>query len=325
MAEITNRTGKRSSNWGLIPMALTACFMWGSAFPAIKNAYRLLGLEASNSSGILLFAGLRFIAAAAIVFLFSVVIPKTKIRVHRNAQLELFSYALLSISLTYFFFYRALSHGSGGKLSIINASSAFVAIILSYILGFERRLRPQIVWALILGFSAILLIHWQAGLSLDFRFEAEGAMFAAASTSAVATLWSKTLLRRVDAFSLCFFQLGYGGLVLAGIGLLLGGRFTLQEPLSALSLLNFVWLPLISSVAFTLFTLALGRYPVSQVQIFKSTIPFFSTFLSAWLLKEPFFTVKNSLALCLVIVSIMLIHWPIRGGGQHVSSIQRSS
>ena len=52
---------------GLILGCLVCCALWGSAFPCIKIGYALFGIPAHDSASQLLFAGLRFTLAGALV------------------------------------------------------------------------------------------------------------------------------------------------------------------------------------------------------------------------------------------------------------------
>lgn len=52
---------------GLILGCLVCCALWGSAFPCIKIGYGLFGIPAHDSASQLLFAGLRFTLAGALV------------------------------------------------------------------------------------------------------------------------------------------------------------------------------------------------------------------------------------------------------------------
>ena len=50
-------------------LATLCCFLWGSAYPAIKNGYALLHIAPSDIASQMLFAGWRFALAGLILLL----------------------------------------------------------------------------------------------------------------------------------------------------------------------------------------------------------------------------------------------------------------
>ena len=100
------------------------------------------------------------------------------------------------------------------------------------------------------------------------------------------------------------YQLTVGGLALLLIGFVTGGTlsgFTFKS--TAL----LAYLVILSSAAFSLWTILLKYNRVSMVTVFNFMVPIFGTLLSALFLNESFLEWKNALALLLVCSGIWLV------------------
>ncbi|MDO4471393.1 MAG: EamA/RhaT family transporter, partial [Bacillota bacterium] len=65
-----------TNNFVVTVLALLCCLLWGSAFPCIKIGYELFEIGANDTFSQILFAGVRFTVAGALVILFSSVSAK---------------------------------------------------------------------------------------------------------------------------------------------------------------------------------------------------------------------------------------------------------
>ena len=50
-----------------IPLAMLACFLWGSAFPCVKIGYRLFNVDTSAVPNIWMYAGVRFTMSGILI------------------------------------------------------------------------------------------------------------------------------------------------------------------------------------------------------------------------------------------------------------------
>src|SRR5690606_6429065 len=57
-------------------LATLCCLLWGSAYPAIKGGYALLGVAASDTAAQMLFAGWRFLLAGVILLAVTAALKK---------------------------------------------------------------------------------------------------------------------------------------------------------------------------------------------------------------------------------------------------------
>jgi drug/metabolite transporter (DMT)-like permease len=105
----------------------------------------------------------------------------------------------------------------------------------------------------------------------------------------------------MDAVVLTGYQLAIGGLALLLIGFGAGGTLT---GFTVKSTALMAYLVVLSSAAFSLWTLLLKYNRVSMVTVFNFMIPVFGTLLSAMFLDERFWELKNGIALALVCLGI---------------------
>lgn len=129
-------------------------------------------------------------------------------------------------------------------------------------------------------------------------------MLAAFMTS-VSAIYSKKISQNKDAYTVTGYQLAVGGLALILIGYLLGGNLS---NFNAKSTLLLMYMALLSSVAFALWSQLLKYNKVGVISIFNFLIPIFGTILSAIVLKENIFDIKIFVALILVCVGIYLVY-----------------
>ena len=299
-------------------MALLCTFLWGSAFPSIKVGYRLFSIGGNDTASQMLFAGYRFTLAGILTLLIGWVsnrrfpVPKKKIRK------KIMILGLLQTTFQYLFFYIGLSHTEGSKGSIITASNYFFAIVMAHFWFTKKRgysgddrmnLRKTV--GCLLGLAGVVLVNFTAnGFGGEFSLTGEGCMVASSLVAAVASVYVKTFAAEENTFTITGWQFLFGGLILAAVGLFSGGSvqgFTVKS-----SLLLF-YMSIISSVAFSLWTLLLKHNPVGKVSIYGFTNPIFGVLLSGLILGENAFTLKNLAALLCVCAGILTVNLRIKG------------
>ena len=129
-------------------------------------------------------------------------------------------------------------------------------------------------------------------------------MLAALSLS-VASIYGKEITRKLDPFLVSGYQLSIGGIILILLGYVFGGTlsgFTIES----ISLL--MYMALLSSVAFSIWTILLKYNKVGFISMFNFLIPIFVSILSAIFLGENIFDIKILIALILVCFGIYLVY-----------------
>ncbi len=282
-------------------VASLCCLLWGSAYPAIKNGYALFNIAADDIPSKLVFAGYRFILAGLVLLVIAALGKKT-LRLDRRTLGQVSLLGLTQTGLQYVFFYIGLAYATGVKSSIMNATGTFFSVLMAHWIYKNDRLSANKALGCIVGFAGVMVVNFSDGLlSFEFTLLGEGFIVIAALVLSAASIYGKKLSQRMDAVVLTGYQLAIGGLALLLIGFGAGGTLT-GFTLKSTALM--AYLVVLSSAAFSLWTLLLKYNRVSMVTVFNFMIPVFGTLLSALFLDERFWELKNGIALALVCFGI---------------------
>lgn len=309
----------KSPTLRLLPFATLCCLLWGSAYPAIKGGYALLGIGRDDSAAQLVFAGWRFLLAGGLLLAWGYAQGRRlqAPAATREAKLgagkgglpiwaTLLALGLVQTSLQYVFFYIGLAHTSGVKASILNATGVFFSVLLAHFLVADNRLDARKALGCALGFGGVMVVNLlgRAPLESGVSLRGEGFVVLAALVLAAASLWGRRLSQRMDSLLMTGWQLGLGGAALLLGGLAGGGHVSGWGP-SSLALLGYM--AVLSAVAFAVWAALLLQHPVAQVAVFNFLIPIFGALLSAVFLGESVLQWRNALALALVCGGIWLV------------------
>lgn len=289
----------------VVLLASFCCFLWGSAYPAIKNGYAMFGIAANDIPSKMVFAGYRFAFAGLLLLIFALA---TRRNIFVMNARNLFSTSLLGLtqtSLQYTFFYIGLAYTTGVKSSIMNSTGTFFSVLLAHFIYHNDRLSPLKIAGCLIGFVGVMVVNFSPDL-LDFNFTllGEGCVVVAAFILSAATIYGKKLSQTMDSVVLTGYQLSIGGVALVVLGYATGGTltgFTLQST----ALMGYM--VLLSSAAFSLWTVLLKYNRVGLVAVFNFLIPVFGAVLSAIFLGESILEWKNVAALLLVCGGIWLV------------------
>ena len=107
---------------------LTAIFctlLWGTAFPFIKVGYSAFEIEESDIGSKLIFAGMRFMLAGFMAFLFLWISKRKPPTLSKKDILPICSLGVVQTGLQYIFTYIGIGFTSGTNTSIITAFASF--------------------------------------------------------------------------------------------------------------------------------------------------------------------------------------------------------
>ncbi|MFS0790587.1 DMT family transporter [Brevundimonas phoenicis] len=187
----------------------------------------------------------------------------------------------------------------------MNATSVFFSVVLAHYLYADDRLNGRKALGCLIGFLGVVVVNLGgAGLGFDFTLLGEGFIVIAAFMLAAASIYGKQISREMDPMVMTGWQLFIGGAVLTGGGWATGGHL---EALNAASGALLLYLALLSSVAFAVWSLLLKHNPVGLIAAFNFLIPVFGVTLSAVFLGESMFKWSYLIALILVCVGIWLV------------------
>lgn len=292
--------------------ALLCCALWGSAFPCIKMGYSWLHIEGTGSQ--ILFAGYRFFLAGVLTFIIGCIMEKRVLTMKKSSVPYILRQGLLQTTVQYVFFYIGMANTTGSKGSIINASNVFVSIIAAHFMLKSDKMTWKKGAGCVLGLAGVIVINLAPGaLDGGFSLMGEGMIFVCTVAYGISTVVLKMISDKESPMTITAYQILFGSLFLIAIGLALGGRvsgFTLK------SVILLFYMALLSTVAFSLWTMLLKYNPVGKVAIYGFTIPIFGVFMSAVFLGEQIFSVKNLLALLLISFGILLVNGVVAPHGK---------
>jgi len=290
---------------GVFLLATLCCALWGSAFPAVKNGYALLKVAPTDIASQLLFAGWRFALAGAILLIVAMAMKKPVLAMSRRQAGQVALLGLTQTAIQYVFFYIGLAHASGVKSSIMNATSVFFSVVLAHFIYADDRLSGRKALGCLIGFMGVVVVNLGGGaLGFDFTLLGEGFIVIAAFVLAAASIYGKRLSRSLDPMVMTGWQLFIGGLMLTAAGMGMGGELQGFDLRSSALLL---YLALLSSVAFAVWSLLLKHNPVGMIAAFNFLIPVFGVSLSALFLGESMLRWSYLIALILVCAGIWLV------------------
>jgi drug/metabolite transporter (DMT)-like permease len=289
----------------VILTATLCCLLWGSAYPAIKNGYAMLGIAQEDIPSKLVFAGYRFVFAGLVLLALAGLTGKTVFRLGTGVLGPLTLLGLTQTTLQYIFFYVGLAWTTGVKGSILNATGTFFSVVLAHYLYRNDRLTLRKTLGCLVGFAGVMVVNVSAGgLNFDFTLLGEGFVVMAALVLSAATIYGKKISQRMDSVVMTGWQLAIGGLALLLGGFAAGGALSGFTPASSALL---VYMVVLSSAAFALWGILLKYNRVSVVAAFNFLIPVFGALLSALFLDENILEWKNAAALLLVCAGIWLV------------------
>lgn len=288
----------------VVVFALTAAIAWGWAYPLIKLGFGEFAITQTMTGSKMLFAGIRFAISGLIILAIAGAARRSFKVCSASGWGYILLFSLMNTSLHYAFFYIGLSHSEGARAAILNSLSVFSLVLLACVFFKSDRLTANKIIGCIVGFAGVLALNLGGGESGGFTFMGDGMIILNTLCSAIASLMTRGLGRRVDVFVGTGYSLAIGGVVLLFAGLFAGGT------IPAVTFAGLVILGLlicISTLGFALYNKLLSCNPVGKVAIFNSLIPAVGALTSCLCLSEPFYW-KYVVAALLATAGIYIIN-----------------
>jgi drug/metabolite transporter (DMT)-like permease len=284
--------------------ALTAAIAWGWAYPLIKLGFEEFQITPEMTSSKMLFAGVRF-ACSGLILLIIARLTKRDFSVKKKSSWAfILVFTLINTALHYAFFYIGLSHSEGARAAILNSLSVFSLVLLACVFFKSDRLTANKIIGCLVGFAGVLALNVGSGDSGSFTLMGDGMIILNTLCSAIASLMTRGLGRRVDVFVGTGYSLAIGGVVLLFAGVFAGGTIP-TVTFAGVVILGL--LICISTLGFALYNKLLSCNPVGKVAIFNSLIPAVGALTSCLCLSEPFYW-KYVVAALLATVGIYIIN-----------------
>lgn len=266
--------------------ALTAAVLWGWAYPIIKIGFQEWGITPDMTGSKMLFAGIRF-AISGLIILAMARGMRRSFRPARGLDWGfILLFALINTTFHYACFYIGLSHSEGSRAAILNSLSIFLVVVLACVFFKSDRMTLRKMVGVVLGMAGILILNLNGdAVSAEWSWLGDGMIIVNAICSAVASLLTRSMARRVDIIVGTGYSLGIGGLLLIVPGLLMGGTLP-HVTLWGLALLGM--LVGISTIGFALYNQLITHNPIGKVAIYNSLLPIVGAVTSCLCLGEPF-------------------------------------
>ena len=273
-----------TATYGIILTAVFCNFLWGSAFPCVKTGYRLFSIESNDTMSQILFAGIRFLLAGIMVVTAGSIINRRILLPTGNNIKKILFLSLFQTVIQYILFYIGLANTSGVKGSIIEASSVFVAILISSLIFRLEKLSLSKISGCIIGFAGVVIVNIGGqGLDFSLKWNGEGLILMSTVSYAFSTVLMKRYSAKGDPVLLSGWQFISGGLIMIVMGAAGGGSVSAGADIDYLMLF---YLAFISAAAYSLWGMLLKYNPVSRIAVFGFANPVFGVILSAMILKE---------------------------------------
>jgi len=276
--------------------ALFCCALWGSATPFIKIGYRLM-LPVKNTESTILFAGMRF-AVAGLITIFIYSIARRKFLYPKKENIgKVVTVSCFQTIIQYIFFYIGLSNTTGVKGTIASGSNAFFSMLIATLIFRQEKLTFKKIFACLLGFCGIILVNLE-GLDFGMNLTGDGFVLFSAMAYGVSSVLIKKYSKYEDPVVISGYQFVIGGIVMMIIGSLMGGAVSFSG-IEAIGV--FIYLALLSAVAYSLWGILLKYNPVSKITIYSFMISVFGVLLSNLMLSE-----QNKIAPVMLVVALVL-------------------
>ena len=293
----------KEKKWAII-FSLMAMLLWGSAIPLIKLTYIEAGILPNDPGGKIFIAGIRFFMAGLLTYIYFFIFNREKVERDKINYKFIIILALIQTTLQYSTYYIGLSNTLGSLAAVIQASNAFITVIISVILIADEKFTKRKVAALIIGSLGIIIINLKDAGNFHFKLTGEGFILIATTLNALASVLIRKYGRDQNSFLMTGTQFLLGATPLIIIGAL---SHTSPVNVSLKFFLMLCYGAFISATSFTIWTSVLQRHSASEFGIYKLFIPIFGTILSVLVLGEEL-TIYIILGLIFVLLGAVVLN-----------------
>ena len=293
----------KEKKWAII-FSLMAMLLWGSAIPLIKLTYIEAGILPNDPGGKIFIAGIRFFMAGLLTYIYFFIFNRQKVERNKINYKFIIILALIQTTLQYSTYYIGLSNTLGSLAAVIQASNAFITVIISVILIADEKFTKRKVAALIIGSIGIIIINLKDAGNFHFKLTGEGFILIATTLNALASVLIRKYGRDQNSFLMTGTQFLLGATPLIIIGAL---SHTSPVNVSLKLFLMLCYGAFISATSFTIWTSVLQRHSASEFGIYKLFIPIFGTILSVLVLGEEL-TIYIILGLIFVLLGAVVLN-----------------
>jgi len=290
-------------------IAIFCNILWGTAFPALKIVYAQMHIESSDLGGTITFISLRFLLAGLILFVFGLLTKAPLFMVNKKQLLLIIILGLFNTTLQYFFFNIGVNNTPGIKASILGQFGIFFSVILAHFVYKDDKLSYRKIFGLVLGLSGLILVNLSKSTEglLHFTLLGEGFMILSGIVSSLAMFVAKRIGKELPSIVYTSWQMIIGSILLFLVGHFMGGRIS-NLHFTTTSLVLFIYLSLLSSIAFCLWYYILQYRKIGEISFYKFFVPVSGTILTALFVPGEKLLPIYVIALLLVSVGIIIVN-----------------
>lgn len=291
---------------------VAVCFFWGTTYLAIR-----VGLETLPP---LLFAGLRFLSAGTLLFLFVRLIQHARLPNGRE-WLDQLVVGLMLLGIGNGMVVFAEQWVPSGPAALLVATSPFWVVGLERIIPSGERASLRAMIGLLLGFVGLVLLvapHLSGtNLSGYYLLGAAAIQFGCLSWSG-GSVYSKHHSSNISPFMAASVQMLIAGTALTLVGTVLGEWRTLH--FSGRSFSAFAYLIVFGSiVAFGSYTYVIQKLPLTIVSMYSYINPVIAVLLG-WLVLSETVGLRVIIAMTIILVAVALVKTaPKRQGNKQIT------
>lgn len=285
-------------------LAIVACFLWATAFVAIK-----IGLQYTTP---LKFAGIRFFISGCIILPFIKNFRQSLFIIKQHYP-TIVLIGFIQTTLLYALFYLGLERvpASLGAM-LVGAGPLFAALVAHFVLPNDK-LTMSKLWTILLGLCGIIIISLNKGNGSDgsypFLWFGVLALLANNIVGGVGNVMVAKYGKPIPSMMLSSFSLIFGGFVLFLISIPVEGISwdRVYHPIYYLSL---GWLSFLSAAAITIWFSLLKRpnVKVSHLNTWKFIIPVLGAILSWGILPDEHPTLLSLLGMSIIAIALVLFN-----------------
>ena len=296
----------KDSRYKSIP-AFFCALGWSLAYPLIKIGYRQFGIAPDDLGGKILFAGIRFFLAGALVLAFCL-IRKTKCEIKcKKDYLWLILFAAVNTTLHYMFAYIGLGYNPSARSTILDSMGGFFLIILSTVIFSDDKISASKIIGCVLGIAGIVSINIQPGENFfeNITLRGDGMILLNACCAGFGGIITRVVSKKMNMLNATGLSMLIGGAFLLAIGFAIGTdsvwSFNIKGILVLFALI------LISAACLGVYNELLAYHPISKIAIYNALIPVLGVIFAALLLKEEL-KKQYFVAVLMVAVGIYLVN-----------------
>lgn len=282
--------------------ALLVMLLWGTLYPGIKIGYKALQIDTSSVPDIMVFAGCRFLVCGTIISLIAF-FRRDKLNADmKNSILPMLNLGLTGVVLHYILNYTSLTMTESGRGAILKSVGPLLYICLSFLFMRDEKFSVKKLVGAVMGFAGVAAMN--ADAQGGFHIQLGDILMIGASLSGIlANLYGKKAMACNSSFVVTGLSQLFGGIVLTGIALMLGGK---SMSFSLPGLLIFAYICFASIVAYLIWYRIMKMIPLSEMYLIKFCEPVFACIFGAICFGENIFTIQYLLAFVLICSGIMI-------------------